>query len=374
MKRFQYLFLWSLLSFTLFALMHFSDGFVWFYIQDVYPKLRKLTHFIFGYIELSVGDILYTTLLLFFLIRFFRWFITIFRGKFWFSLSRFLTPLFAWVFIFYAFWGLLYGYKDTLYRLGFEKENNIKNKETALRSLSEKMLQESLFWRGKLQPLDSADFIAYHLEYDQLKEEVEQCAAHFAITYLDQEMPVSLKKTSVPSLVSYMKSLGYYNPFTGEAHLNTNILEVQQPFTACHEVAHQLGFAREQEANLVGFLICMESDLPLFRYSACLTALRYTLYNLRKTNDISFYKKLASKIPPFIWKDIKSISNFWKKYDGILDKATTVVFDAYLKSNGQGQGIKSYTFWIELLMRYYQAQPKKITSEPLIPYSSPETL
>ena len=358
MRVFRYFFLWLGLLSGLFALKHFYSGFLWYYIQDVYPVFRKLTHFIFDLFNFSVGDILYTLLLLFFLYRFFRWFITIFRGDFWLSLSKLLTPLLAAVFFFYLFWGLLYDYKDTMSRLGLE-QIKLENKEEQLQNLSEQALQKALLWREKLSLSDSNEVATYTFLYEDLKREVEQCATHFSKTYLKKELPVSIKKSSIPSLVSYMKSSGYYNPLTGEAHLNTDILKVQQPFTACHEIAHQLGFAREQEANLIGFLICMQSDIPIFRYSAYLTVFRYALYNLRRSGDTTFYKEILSKVPPSVWVDLKAISAFWKKYDGVLDRATTVVFDAYLKSNGQGQGIKSYTLWIELLMQYqYQNRPE----------------
>jgi len=37
-------------------------------------------------------------------------------------------------------------------------------------------------------------------------------------------------------------------PFTGEANVNISMPHTSIPFTACHEMAHQIGFAREDEA------------------------------------------------------------------------------------------------------------------------------
>ena len=54
--------------------------------------------------------------------------------------------------------------------------------------------------------------------------------------------------------------LGYYNPFTGEAQVNTNVPAFVIPFTTCHEMAHQIGYASESEASFVGFLVIRNSN------------------------------------------------------------------------------------------------------------------
>ena len=47
---------------------------------------------------------------------------------------------------------------------------------------------------------------------------------------------------------------GYLNPFTNEAQVDILIPKYQLPTTASHEVAHQLGYAAENEANFIGIL------------------------------------------------------------------------------------------------------------------------
>ena len=48
---------------------------------------------------------------------------------------------------------------------------------------------------------------------------------------------------------NYVGFQGYYNPFTTEAQYNAELPNTYIPFTLSHESAHQLGFAREQEAT-----------------------------------------------------------------------------------------------------------------------------
>ena len=60
-------------------------------------------------------------------------------------------------------------------------------------------------------------------------------------------------------LGNYLGFYGYYNPFTGEGQVNTTIPKFLQPYITCHEIAHQLGYAKENEANFVGYLAAASS-------------------------------------------------------------------------------------------------------------------
>ncbi len=51
---------------------------------------------------------------------------------------------------------------------------------------------------------------------------------------------------------------GYLNPFTNEAQVNTTVPAFLQPFMTCHEIAHQLGFAPEEDANFVWIPSCQQ--------------------------------------------------------------------------------------------------------------------
>jgi len=62
-------------------------------------------------------------------------------------------------------------------------------------------------------------------------------------------------------------------PFTGEANVNISMPHTSIPFTACHEMAHQIGFAREDEANFIAYIACKNHPSPDFQYSGILSAL-----------------------------------------------------------------------------------------------------
>ena len=87
--------------------------------------------------------------------------------------------------------------------------------------------------------------------------------------------PSRIKPIMLSEPMSYTHITGVYTFFTGEANLNVNFPDYTLPFTAAHELAHQRGIAREDEANFIAFLVCMESDDPYIRYSALLNLYEY---------------------------------------------------------------------------------------------------
>src|SRR5665811_1952947 len=96
----------------------------------------------------------------------------------------------------------------------------------------------------------------------------------------------SVKFSFYGYLADYMGFSGYYNPFTCEAQVNTTIPSFVQPFTTCHEIGHQLGYAKEEEANFCGFLATKSSTDPAFRYSVYVDLYLYSagaLYVLDST-------------------------------------------------------------------------------------------
>jgi Zn-dependent peptidase ImmA (M78 family) len=58
--------------------------------------------------------------------------------------------------------------------------------------------------------------------------------------------------------------LGYYNPFTAESQYNPNIPATQLPFTLAHEMSHQLGYAREQEASFIAYLYSKKQIMRIY--------------------------------------------------------------------------------------------------------------
>ncbi|MBI4853990.1 MAG: DUF3810 domain-containing protein [Acidobacteria bacterium] len=154
------------------------------------------------------------------------------------------------------------------------------------------------------------------------------------------------------NLMSHFGISGIFIPLTGEPNVNVAQTDVAIPFTLAHEKAHQRGFALEDEANFIAFLICSKSENPYIRYSGYLMASTYLLSNLasvepEKYKDIYKMFNLGPKT------DLKAMYSFWSKYEGTLSKASETVNNSYLKANRVQSGIKNYNEVVELIINYY---------------------
>ncbi len=122
--------------------------------------------------------------------------------------------------------------------------------------------------------------------------------------------------------------------------------------SAAHEMSHQRGVAREDEANFVSFLVCTSSDDPYIRYSGYLdmfTEVRDKLYSA----DHDMYTALMNKVPTKIRGELNSYSLFFDKYrENVAATISDKVNDTYITSHGQEAGIKSYGLVVDLLCAY----------------------
>ena len=142
---------------------------------------------------------------------------------------------------------------------------------------------------------------------------------------------------------------GIYLPFSGEANVNDTVPDPDLPFAASHEIAHQRGFAREDEANYLGYLACRLHPDPDFRYSGLLSASVYVqsaLYRVRRAAAANI-EKIRS---PGVRRDLLALQAWSDRYRGPAREAAERVNDAYLKTQGQAAGVRSYGRVVDLLI------------------------
>jgi hypothetical protein len=163
------------------------------------------------------------------------------------------------------------------------------------------------------------------------------------------------KKVFVPQLMSYLGIGGIYFPFTGEANVNMHQPPPFLPATICHEMAHQSGFAREDEANYIGYLACRLHPDPAFRYSGTLMALRVSMGTLRQYDSLSF-RALRQDYKQGLIRDLKATYAYWEKYEGPIEEVSSRVNDLFLRANRQEEGIRSYSRMLDLLIGEFRAR------------------
>jgi len=155
---------------------------------------------------------------------------------------------------------------------------------------------------------------------------------------------------------------GYYSPPSGEANVNMRLPSVGLPFVTCHEISHELGVAREDEANLVGYLVSINSPDLNFQYSGYYNILRSVLIEIRIKSPEDF-TTLYQKINKGTLADFHQEQEFWKKYNSEMSGYMGSAFDQFLKINNQPKGRDSYQDIVLWVFNLYN-QPGH---SPLIP-------
>lgn len=152
---------------------------------------------------------------------------------------------------------------------------------------------------------------------------------------------------------SYTGISGMYSPFTGEANVNIDLPPVLLPATAAHEMAHQRGFAREDEANFLAYLVCSMHPDADFQYSGTVLALVNTMNALYRA-DSKAYKEVQAQYSDALKRDLKDWSDYWRRFEGPVEKASNRINDAYLKANRQQDGVQSYGRMVDLLLALFR--------------------
>lgn len=166
------------------------------------------------------------------------------------------------------------------------------------------------------------------------------------------------KSVILSRLMSYTGITGVYFPFTGEANVNISVPDSDIPATACHEMAHQRGFAREDEANYIAYVTCKMNPDVDFQYSGTLLALIESTNALYYQDPIAF-KELRSNYSDGLIRDLQAINEYWRQYEGPVNEVSNKINDTYLKANNQSDGIHSYGRMVDLLLAEYREEKSK---------------
>ncbi len=165
----------------------------------------------------------------------------------------------------------------------------------------------------------------------------------------------SVKQIVLSEPMTYTHISGVYTYFTGESNLNVNFPDYTLPYTAAHELAHQRGIAREDEANFIAFLICLESDDPYIRYSGYMGVYEYVISALYKA-DKDRYQALLQETNLAFRYEMIAYNDFFDKYkENVAADVSGAINNSYLQSQGQTAGSKSYGMVVDLTVAYYKA-------------------
>jgi hypothetical protein len=316
-----------------------------YYASGIFPRLSGWLGHLLGRLPFSLGDLLYLVAGVGLLVALWRlwseqapW-----RGR----VLRGLRAALSWGLgvniAFNLSWGLNYDRTPLDRRLGLVPQTS---DTVLLQGLTDALLQRvnAFSSAGQRKPVSATSL-------GEMAREGYRLAGR---THPALHPPVASFKSSLyGSLGNYIGYSGYYNPFTGEGQLNATIPAFLHPFVTCHELAHQIGIARENEANLAGFLAARAVHDSAFRYSAYLDMFLYAVGNLHAFDSAAAQTRLQA-LSPAAKADIRELQAFQERYRTPVDQASDWLYDRFLRLNGQAEGIRSYSSVVVWLLALYR--------------------
>lgn len=350
-KRFVYL---IVLAIALIGLLFLGTDKLWietYYTNFIYPPVAHVLRIFFGWIPFSFGDVLYSVLVLWISYKIIRNFIKLFRRKITVKVVirkavKFFYIIVAFYVVLLLLWGLNYSRKGIGYQLNLPKVKYDSSQLMVLQNiLVEKVNQSKSEIKNDTYPSGKQMFKDAVNSYEN---------ASIQYPFLKYKTP-SIKPSLYGTLFDYLGFTGYYNPFTGEAQVNTTVPRFLIPSITVHEMAHQLGYAKENEANFVGFLVGKNSRDPLFRYSSYLDLLMYANSELRFF-DSSAANKTLEMLSPSVRLDLMEWRKFNMAHQSFLEPGARWLYGNFLKMNEQPHGILTYDRVISLVISYYEKE------------------
>lgn len=163
---------------------------------------------------------------------------------------------------------------------------------------------------------------------------------------------VAAKPVYFSRVLSYLDFTGFFFPFTGEANVNTDFPPGLFASTVAHELSHQRGVAKEQEANFAAVLTCLNYGDADYCYSAALLAYTH-LGNALYSADYEAWEGIYASLDENIKKDFANDRAYWRQFETPVQSVSNSVYEGFLYSYEQTLGLKSYGACVDLLVDYY---------------------
>lgn len=356
-----YLLILSPLSLLLILLARKSNFFAeQIYALRIYKFLSQLVSLITGIIPISLAEIIIILLpavIIALICRFIyrickdrkNWMVHLVKAA-----INVLATGSVLLFTFTMFGGLNY------YRYPFSYYSNLEIKDSSLEELyrlTKELAIQANELRSRVLTEDENGVFKLAMSKYELAE-----TANMAIKQLSDEYPVLIGNYGQPkpillsALMSYTETTGIFIPFTMEANVNVDIPDYTIPFTMLHELAHQRGFMREDEANFIAYLAGVRSDSIELKYSSIMHAL-VTAGNALYRQNSEMYKDIKSIYSDGVVKDLRANNEYWAKFeDTVVSTVSNKLNDTYLKANAQSDGVKSYGRMLDLLLALYRKE------------------
>lgn len=334
------------------------------YSTGIYKGISTTLRVLTKWSPFSIGDCIYILFIISLVVGVIRSVIRLkqgaWAGRIWGQLAlKLVSKILGLYILFRILWGLNYdrlgiAYQLKLSKKGYQTEQVIQLTNQLIDSLNacRKLMPDTVLPQPPVDSIFRMAGIGYARAWERF-------------SFLNYNHR-SIKPSLFNSLADWVGFTGYYNPFTGEAQVRTDMPRQVLPFVACHEMAHQLGYASESEANMVGLLAALSTKDVFFRYSAYNDLFTYAqreeLYLLAMEKDSVHFQQVVQsnreRLDSLVRKDRKEVRAFFQQRQHKASDTFNSLYDQYLRFNNQDAGIRSYDEVIGWLIDYLKKYEK----------------
>ncbi len=328
------------------------------YAKHIYKWLSQIISLITGIVPFSIAEILMIAIPIAVLILLIRFMAKVFLNKEGRSeriikgILNLFCVLSVALFLFTILGGINY------YRYSFSEYSNLEIQDSSveeLYALTQSLTDTANALRAQIPETDESGVF----QLSMTQNELEKMAVK-AYQVTAEDYPILSGYYGVPKPVLLSKQMsqteieGIFIPYTMEANVNIDIPDYNIPAAMLHEMAHQRGFMREDEANYIAYIVGMESDHVEFQYSSTMLAL-VTAGNALYDQDPDLYFDIVGQYSEGVKKDLRANSDYWSQFDNqTVSAISNKINDTYLKVNNQTDGVKSYGRMLDLLLAKYK--------------------
>lgn len=316
----------------------YSNGFYLLWVKG-FPYVTSLVSF-------SVGDILYGFLMFYMVLLIFSLLrkktnpqAVNTRSKFFRVAIKCSRNIFVVYLIFVWVWGMNYFRSDI--SVAF-KVNKSAYSKSELIELNQNLLFKIKVFRPTIKS-----------QLSDLNESARKAYVSLGLISNRDSERLKVKKSVFSKAIAYLGVSGYYNPFTGEAQIDEFYPQSIKSFVTAHEMAHQLGHAREDDANYLAFLASENTSDSALIYATQLQIFLYANVALYEC-DSANAKKFRNELPLESKGDIKNLFLYYNSKKNPVEPIVSNLFGWFLKRHRQPQGVVTYSKVLSLVMDYYR--------------------
>jgi hypothetical protein len=316
------------------------------YFQHIFPTIRQMQ---------SVLDFIWFVPGFYFLLVFLLGWLILRFPKQKKAIKKFLLQFANLIGGLTALFMLLFGYQYL--DKGFAERINLSKNPIEANLIDEYIaaMDRAMNARNGIPELQSMTDVTALTEWPS-NSEIQNQVAKVLSMYPARETPIQMVQFKPGRTLRRLGISGIYNPFSGEANVESSLPSIQNAYVSAHEMAHAMGITSEAEANFVAYLACVNSQDPFLIYAGEFALWRQIAQEINKTYPVEVRNNLRAIIPNELMADRMAILNLYRQSPAYFPEVTENMNDAYLKLQGIEAGADDYDGFLKLYLAWAETQ------------------